>query len=305
VRLAWATAQPVCAVDDGAVRTVFFAETKGMPAQFAVAGEDAVRELTPGRGAALQVPGAAGGSVRIVLLSDADSLALWKGEWLGRERVFLTRAGLMIDGDGVRLGSGDPAELSVGVYPAPPQLPGGVADGVFTRFTPPPPPARSFAVTVESVQPAGPPRDIPLGQATKPVAAEPSEADFASAAVWRIKLPPGLDPAVDPLLRIRYTGDVARLTLNGQLVTDDFFNGAGWEIGLRRYAAELAAGDWRVAILPLRRDAVTGDARKIYLAGAQQPDFGPAASVAGIQSIEIVPRYEVRLGAELPANARP
>src|SRR4029434_4728902 len=35
VRLAWATAQPLTAINDGDVRTVFFAETEGVPAQFA------------------------------------------------------------------------------------------------------------------------------------------------------------------------------------------------------------------------------------------------------------------------------
>ena len=35
VRLAWATAQPLTAIDDGNMRTVFFAETEGVPAQFA------------------------------------------------------------------------------------------------------------------------------------------------------------------------------------------------------------------------------------------------------------------------------
>ena len=35
VRLVWATAQPLTAIDDGNVHTVFFAETEGVPAQFA------------------------------------------------------------------------------------------------------------------------------------------------------------------------------------------------------------------------------------------------------------------------------
>src|SRR5450756_903303 len=35
VRLVWATAQPLTTVDDGNIHTVFFAETEGVPAQFA------------------------------------------------------------------------------------------------------------------------------------------------------------------------------------------------------------------------------------------------------------------------------
>jgi hypothetical protein len=150
------------------------------------------------------------------------------------------------------------------------------------------------------VQAAGPAREIPLGHAAVPVAAEPTEADFATAAIWQIKLPPDLNLAADPVLRISYAGDVARLTINGKLITDDFYNGATWEIGLRRHAADLAGGDVRVAILPLRRDAVTGVAKKIYLAAAQIPDFAGATSVATLQKLELVPRYEVRLDGARP-----
>ena len=48
----------------------------------------------------------------------------------------------------------------------------------------------------------------------------------------------------------------------------------------------------------MRQDAIaTGPARKIYLAAAQQPDFGGAASLAAVQKLEIVPRYRVTLRA--------
>ena len=74
VRSCWATAQPVTAVDDGTVRTVFFAETPGVPAQFgfaepmskirvlagrAVRQKDAVviGDLKPGTAAAIRVHG--------------------------------------------------------------------------------------------------------------------------------------------------------------------------------------------------------------------------------------------------------
>jgi hypothetical protein len=149
------------------------------------------------------------------------------------------------------------------------------------------------SATFTVLQPAGPAREISLGGADKPVAAEPKDADFAQAAVWRVALPRGLDLSTDPILRIRYTGDVARVRLNGKLITDDFYNGNVWEIGLRRHAPEINQGELRIEILPLRKDAVIGPARKIYLADAQLPDFGPASSLAVLQSLEIVPRYRV------------
>lgn len=298
VQLDWATAQPVCAIDEGDVRTAFFAETVGISAQFAVAGENSPRTLKVGRDVALELKGKDGGSVRVVLLSEADSLALWKGQWQGRERVFLTQAGLVIDGDTLRLNSADVSELTVGISPVPSTLANGKADGIFTRITPAAPAAMKSRATFEPIQPAGPAREVRLGKASDPVAAQPSDADFAAAAVWRITLPKDLDLSTDPVLHLHYTGDVARVSLNGRLLTDDFYNGNTLEIGLRRHAPDIISGDLRIAILPLRQDAVTGPTRKIYLADGQLPDFGGAPSVGVLNGLEIIPHYEVRLEAK-------
>src|SRR5208282_3285063 len=122
VRLVWATAQPLTAIDDGNVRTVFFAETEGVPAQFAfetngpavevlsghlTRGENfnLLRDIKPGTKVAARVSLADGSSVQIVLLDYKTSLAIWKGSLQGRDRIFFTKAGLVIDGDNLRLTS--------------------------------------------------------------------------------------------------------------------------------------------------------------------------------------------------------
>jgi hypothetical protein len=312
-RLAWATAQPVCAVDEDGGRTVFFAETAGVSAEFAfdsgVSGLKAlsgrlarrddgrvlVRRVRPGSGAALRLSGTNGGTVQIVLLDNAESLALWKGAWQGRERVFLTRAGLVLDGDTLRLTSTDPAALNVAVFPAPASLAsGGVslrgrAEGVFRRFAPHPPRPLALKATAETIRSAGPARTIPFGRISQPVAAAPQDADFEQAAVWRIKLPAGVDLGADPILRLHYVGDAARVMLDGKLITDDFYNGNAFDIGLRRHAPEMLKGDLRVAILPLRPDA------PIYLPKEARPDFATAGSVAALERVELVPRYQTQL----------
>jgi beta-galactosidase len=297
VSVAWATAQPICLSDDGNMRTIFFAETPGVPAQFAIAGEPSPRCVPAGREPALRVRGADGGTVQIVLLNSADSLALWKGEWRGRERIFLTRAGLVIDGGQVRLSSREISDLCVGVFPAPADLAGGEKDGVFEHFLPAPPPRVKYVASLVEIQKAGPPREIHPGGAAVPVAEQPDDADFAQAAVWRIRLPENLDLSADPVLRIHYVGDVARVLLDGKLLTDDFYNGNIWEIGLRRHAPQIRQGDLRIAILPLRKDAITGPSRKIYLADEFIPDFGEAASVVQLQGVEIISRYQVSFPA--------
>ena len=314
VRLVWATAQPLTAVDDGNARTVFFAETDGVPAQFAfdpngpplkaISGHlsrsryaSLIRDVKPGPGVAARVLLADGRSLQIVVLDNKNSLALWKGGLQGRDRVFLTQAGLVLDGDSLRLTSTNPVDLSVAIYPAPASLDSrGIdlearSEGVFQRYTPPALRTVKFKAAFKKAQAAGPPREVPIGKIKQPVATAPLDSDFEKAAVWRVKIPADIDLDTDPILRFHYVGDVARVMLDGRLITDDFYNGNGFDLGLRRHAPDILTGDLRIAILPLRKDA------PIYMAEKARPDFGKAASVASLQRIEIIPRYQLQLTA--------
>ncbi len=168
------------------------------------------------------------------------------------------------------------------------------ATGV-AHFETPPPAVMPRPVEIELVRAAGPARSIPLGKISQPVAVEPSDEDFKQAAVWRIKLPAGFDPATtDDLLRLHYAGDVARVYIGGKLITDDFYNGLPLEIGLRRYAAGLKVGELTIAILPLRQDAISGAKPLIYFsASAARPDFGGKDSVARLDRVELVTLSEI------------
>jgi len=233
----------------------------------------------------------------MVVLDREDSLAFWKGSLHGRERVFLTHAGLVLDGDNLRLTATAPADLSVAMYPAPSSLESGGSviarktEGVFQRWLPPAPPAAKCTASFESVQSAGPPREIPIGKIQQPVATAPLDPDFEKAAVWRIVIPAGVDLRDDPILRFHYVGDVARVMLDGKLITDDFYNGNLFEVGLRRHAPDILKGELRIAILPLRKDA------PIYMAETARPQFGPHAGIVALQQIEILARYQVELTA--------
>jgi beta-galactosidase len=314
VRLAWATAQPLTAIDDVNVRTVFFAETEGVPAQFAFetnglavkafsgsldqAGNVSIlRNIRPGTKVAAMMQMADGSSIQIVVLDQKSSLAFWKGNLQGRDRVFLTKASLVLDGDNLKLTTTAPADLNVSIYPAPVSLAsdgGNVAqkaDGIFKRFTPPGPQTFKLKAAFHMVRAAGSPREISMGKISQPVATAPLDADFEKAAVWSVKIPAGIDLGEDPLLCLHYVGDVARVMLNGQLITDDFYNGNAFDIGLRRYAPDILSGDLRIAILPLRKDA------PIYMADQARPHFGAADSAVSLDRVEIIPRYRLQLTA--------
>ena len=91
-------------------------------------------------------------------------------------------------------------------------------------------------------------RVITLG--AQKVAEEPSDDDFAKAAVYRISIAP--DAASSRrLLRIDYRGDVARLYANGKLVADNFYNGRPFLYGLWRMPS--GCTELELRILPLQK----------------------------------------------------
>jgi hypothetical protein len=239
-RLIYATAQPVCKIREGQVLTVYFVETPGVKAEFTfdpktLAADEATPAafsgIKPGRDAAISFKSQAGITVRLVLLSELDSLALRKTP----------------DGSGV-------------VFETAPNI-------------------TSKALTLSPLQTAGPAREF-APDGGKPIA--PTDAEFTNAAVWRVALPAGMDLRANPLLRIHYVGDVARLTLNGRLIEDNFYSGRTFDLGLKRYAPEILTGELELQVLPLRRDA------PIYLTDEARAELGSAASVAAVLSAEIV-----------------
>ena len=301
VALVYATAQLVCRLEDQGTDYFVFAQTPGVPSEFVFDGvglsaeaaggvteaEGRTRaELQPGTEAALRLRTEGGQSIAVLLLDEPQSLACWKGVLAGRERLFLTRASLILDEGDLRLHAADPM---VGIFPAPPPLTtGGVpalatSDGLFHRFTAPAAPAAPVEATWTQIKAAGPAREIAMG--TQGVAEAPSDADFEDAAVWHLHLSPPLDTARDLQLRIHYTGDVARVLLDGVLLTDNFYNGAPFEIGLKRHAPDVYAGDLRLQILPLRPDA------PIYLPHAAWPDDN-ADAMAALHAVEVVEELE-------------
>ncbi len=311
VTLAYATAQPLTVLDDGATRTFVFAETPGIPAEFAFEGKGIAGtypeaspsgnqrrvfgKLKPLADTAIRLRTTDNHEIQIVLLSDADSLALWRGTWRGRERLFIANAGdtLTFDRDQLRVTT-DGTELyrSLRLFPS-----DGLEIGeehiprLFAPLAFILPTATTTSAAIEPLHPAGPPRIIGLGRnCPTPVAAAPRDADFATAAVWRVKLPAKLDLAATPLLRLHYRGDVARVKIGETFIMDDFYNGEPLEIGLARHSDLLkASGELTVEILPLQRGA------PIFLPPSAQLRESDGAAVAELTAAEVVTRPEVVL----------
>ena len=248
-KLIYATAQPICKIQDGNLQTFYFAETPGVTSEFAFDPQTLVgrassradfENVKPSRKPAIELKTKSGNEIRIVLLNEADSLALQK------------------DDAGHAVFENEPKTSTVNVK-------------------------------TELLQPAGPTREIPLSGGKAHIAIAPVDSDFTNAAIWKIKLPAKFDLSLNPILRIHYVGDVARLTLNGRLIDDNFYAGRTFDLGLNRYAPEILTGDLRLEILPLRRDA------PIFFEPKDAPDFGGQDSLVKLQSVEIVNRHEAGL----------
>ncbi len=322
-----ATAQPVTHVVEGnGTRTVFFAETPGVPAEFVLlenevaklettarvekaGGRLRLEGLQPSRDIAFRVATANGKVLNVVLLADADSLALWKGEFAGRRRVFLSRLPLSFAQGGLNLTATEAEPGVVGIFPAPGTLTGdggtlaGRPDGLFTTYDVPVT-ARVSTLAFESVRRAGELRTIPKGPIKEPVAMAPKAADFAQAAEWTVRVPSVAGPRIRGLLRFHYRGDVARLYHGDTLLTDDFYQGLPREFGLWRLPAPAKPGNGvparslRFQVLPFQPDAA------VFL----DPQIGPRPDrpVAELLRVELVEYETKRLtGAPGPEPALP
>ena len=310
VDLVYATAQPICRIEQADQSVVFFAQTETVAAEFVFDSDThieatsgvvttvddriMVRDIQPGLDTAIRIRMTAGRSLCIVLLTPENSLACWKATLLGQERVLLTRASLIVENDTVRLRADDPAALSVAIFPAPESLDlhsaivRGTPEGVFHRFSVPVSlTVRNNKATAVPIQDAGPLRTVRLG--SQGVAEAPTDSDFDAAAVWHIQLPEDTETARDSRLRIRYIGDVARVYLDGKLIGDNFYNGKPFEIGLRRYAPDIYSGELVLQILPL------GASAPIYLAEDARPDFSNSDSALLLSGIDLIEQHQAEL----------
>jgi beta-galactosidase len=248
-KLIYATAQPICKIEAGGVQTFFFAETPGVKAEFAFDPQTLAGQASP-RAVFENVKPSRDAAIKLKTKS-------------GQE----IRIVLLNEADSLAFQKDDTSGVAIEQNQKPVTL----------------------KVKTELLRQAGPPREIPLSTGKSQIAIAPTDADFTNAAVWKIKLPAKLDLSLNPVLRIHYVGDVARLTLNGKFIDDNFYSGREFDLGLNRYAPEILTGDLRLEILPLRKDA------PIFLEPKAQPDFGTNESLLKLESVEIVNQPDVKM----------
>ena len=114
----------------------------------------------------------------------------------------------------------------------------------------------------------------------------PSAADIEAAPRWRVSLPRDAFVGMSDLfLKVEYQGDIARLSAAGHLLTDDFYNGMPWCIGLKRFQRQVESGPLEITIVRWRdRSEVILDDFAVNKAGDNS---------AKLLKINVLPEYQL------------
>lgn len=100
-----------------------------------------------------------------------------------------------------------------------------------------------------------------------------------------------IDGVKDALLQLEYTGNIGNAFINGRMISDNFANGAVWEIGLKDFSAQLKDDCITIYIVPLKEDA-TVNVDSPMAARSQES----TTSIAELKSVTLRSVYEIKLG---------
>lgn len=109
-----------------------------------------------------------------------------------------------------------------------------------------------------------------------------------------VTLPPSLNGLNDLFLNIDYTGDTGMGFLDGELVTDEFWKGTLWQIGLKKFYPNAASKEMVFYFRPVCEGASYLD----DISPENRPDFSQSKQVLDIRKISFTPEYKVDLRFE-------
>jgi len=303
--LKYATAQPLTRLKSAAGDTYFFIATPGIAPEFVFAGgsvrsvqattgtvtkagaDVAVEQVRAGRDAVITVTAKDGRTTRMVVLTEAQAEDFWLMPVAGADTALLSAADVFAAGDGLHLRATDVKKLRASFFE-----PNGTALWREQVWAVAP---RQLPYTVSKEHDA-PERGAVKVDAAKvnglPMPLEPTDEEFArGAAAWRIEVPQQEMAGLSNVyLRIHYAGDMARLSAQGRLLDDDFYNGSTWEIGLKRFMPEAKATELELKVLPMPQCEDL-----IYLDPAVWAQMNAKGETLRLDGVEVAPEYEVVL----------
>jgi hypothetical protein len=324
ITVRYSTAQLFTRLQNAGTETLYFEAVPGIPVEFAIDTSHArlertangmvanegttiyVRDVQPGIESAVDLVSDQGAHLRLVTLSREEAEDAWKVRLDGADRLLISAQDFFSDSDAkpsrIWLRNRGARQFAFTLTPAPASVPhasmplqqvssaaGAVA--FIAQASPQPWDLKTSLLQPPGMVPpvkVGPPRDA----TARSVAQAPSDDQFRSAAKWSIAIPPGpMDGLSELFLDVRYKGDAARLSSPAGLLTDNFYNGQPWTVGLSRFLDLAHPNRLELDILPLRSDA------PVYIEASPERGLPTSGQVDSLENIELVPEYQLEIGS--------
>lgn len=206
-----ATAQPLAIISNNGQKHFFFFAPDKMATEYVfdkntVKGKNILKPVA-GKNSTIRIKTANGKTVLITTLTKQEALQAYKIKSAGKERLVITSADLMQYGDMVRLQETAPT-ITAAVFPA------NKGSKPYQLYT--------FA--------------------NKPVEVTPTITTSGNRRLMVNIDEKAFDNVSDLYLMVDYTGDTMQAFIDGEMVSDNFFDGTPWQIGLKRYKNKLTKG---------------------------------------------------------------
>jgi beta-galactosidase len=303
--------------------TFYFEAIPGIPVEFAfessttrtvksstgeITNEGGIIYVTgakPGLESSIDITSSTGKQLRFVVLSAEQAENAWKVHIAGRDRLLITNKDFFADPDAqaprVWLDSRTTTGFDFTITPPVTSLKASLplkkvfASTRAIEFAADAP-GRDVKVECTVIQKAVEVPPVKIGPSFdwRPhgVAQAPGPGDFTQAARWNFTVPSGVANGLSELyLEVNYQGDVARLSAEHRLLTDNFYNGRPWTIGLKRFLNAQEPSTFELSILPLRKDA------PVYLETGNPLQFEANGQIGQLENIRLVPEYELEIDA--------
>jgi beta-galactosidase len=313
--LNYSTAQLFSKIDEKNYTTYFFFAVPGVSPNFSfsdlastsvacnsgnvetVRGSTVITHVMPGEGVAFELlPRDSSKHIRIVLLPRDQAGKMTKVAFEDGIHLVSSTDEVFSDGEKLYLRSTAGPHFQFGVYPdirtiaiSGHAIKGMGSQGIFHTYSSDLPICH-VAVKVTPPLTRDDQESVNLLSSldrTKSPQSPPSDAAFNVSPQWQIQVRPlSIDSLSNIFLNISYRGDVARLTADGKLLTDNFYNGRPWVVGIRRFVPQLKDGSLILTIAPLTpgNDIVFDDPASIDK--SQRP-------VASVERITAAPEYRL------------
>ncbi|MCL6591736.1 MAG: beta-galactosidase [Firmicutes bacterium] len=207
--------------------------------------------------------------IRVCTLAHKQALHFWKYDLWGQERVLISKADIIVDDDRMELSRIGEPDLEFMIYPPVGKelitSHGKIAGRKGTVF-------ETFKIQL-------PKKQIGL------------DIRFVGKDKAVIKFPGDLFSGVaEVYLEVDYLGNVGYAFCDGVLISDNFCNGATWEIGLKRFGSRILEQGMYFYILPYRKGSEVIFDRDIQF----RHEFS-GERTAEIFSIKAIPEYKIEL----------